>query len=208
MSTSYLFQPHVHGLEAVVTPDILIDDLFVAVVSGAGIDILPVPIDRLTMDNGFQVAGSGSTVDAALVLIGAGSGMLVGIASDHRFVGDATGRMVCAKPICREVWRFADVADHAARLVVRGLAVENNLKSTVQEGAVADWLRISDVVSAVTNGPEIPSGVAVLCTGLAITSITTATEFGIEIEDPVLDRRITHGYALRRLASARTIDRT
>jgi len=54
-----------------------------------------------------------------------------------------------------------------------------------------------------TDGPEIPSGVAMLCTGLAMTEPTATTEF----EDPVLGRRIAHGYALRELAgeSARTI---
>ena len=206
MSTSFIFQPHVHEREAVVTPDVLIDELCVAVVSGARIEIVPVPIDRLTMDNGFQVAASGTTADAAVVLVGAGSGTLIGIASDHRKADDPTGRLACAKPVCREVWRLADVVGHVERLVMRATAMAGDRTTTLQEGALGDWLPIDTVIAAVARGPEIPSGLAVLCTGLVPTDPSGASEFEIAIEDPVLDRRIAHRYGCHMLADPRTAD--
>jgi len=208
MSTSFVFQPHVHEREAVVTPDVLIDELCVAAVTGTRIDISPLPVDRLTMDNGFQVAGSGTVVDAGVILIGAGAGTLIGIASDHRKADDSSSRLACAKPVCREVWRFADVADHAARLVVRGATVAGDRRTILQKGILADWLPIAEVMATVSDGPTMPSGLAVLCTGLAPPGPGRAGDFEIEIEDPVLDRRITHRYGLRVLADPRTVDRT
>ena len=80
MASSFIYRPHVETLDGVVTPDILIDSLKIAAKGEA--KHLPVPIDRLTTDNEIQVAGVGYVPDASLALIGAGAGMLLGIASN------------------------------------------------------------------------------------------------------------------------------
>jgi hypothetical protein len=207
MPTSYIFQPHVHELEAVVTPDVLIDELCVASVATGRLEIAPLPVDRLTMDNGFQVTAEDTTADAAIALIGAGAGMLIGIASDHRGALAGSDRLACAKPICREVWRFADVADHAERLIVRSGAVTRDRTVALQGSALADWPSIPDVIAAVAGGPALPPGHAVLYTGLPRADAKGAVIFDIALEDPVCGREIAHRYTLRRLAPPRTVGR-
>ena len=185
MATSFVFRPHVHEREIVATPDLLIDSLSVA----RGNQTVPIPVDRLTTDTGFQVAGPGTTADAALALVGAGAGMLIGVASDHRRRDDPSGRLPCAKPICREVWRHADVADHVGALVLRGAARQpDGEMRVVQEGSAASLLGAAG---------SLPPGRAVLCTGLEmIEPVFASTDFEIVLEDPVLGRRITLRYGV------------
>lgn len=184
MATSFIFRPHVHEREIIATPDLLIDRLSVA----RGNETTPVPVDRLTADTGFQVAEADTTADAALALVGAGAGMLIGVASDHRRRDDPSGRPGCAKPICREVWRHAEIADHTDALVLRGAARRpDGEMRIVQEGSAAPLL----------GGWTPPPGQAMLCTGLAlIEPVFASTEFEIILEDPVLGRRITLRYSV------------
>ena len=188
MTTSFVFRPHVRETETVVTPDLLIDRLEVA----RGNTRRPVPVDRLCMASDFQVVGTGTVADAAVVLIGAGGGMLIGAASDHRRPGEPPGGLACAKPVCREVWRYADVADHADALILSASARRRDGGTKLlQRGTTGGLLAETD----------LPPGRAVLCTGLEPGGDASFDAYEITLEDPVLGRRITLRYGITELAA-------
>ncbi len=188
MTTSFVFRPHVHETEIVATPDLLIDTLEVA----RGNARSPVPVDRLSTASGFQVVGAGTVADAAVALIGAGGGMLIGAASDHRRPEEPSGGLACAKPVCREVWRFADIADHADALVLTSSARQpDGTMKILQRGAVGGLLAETD----------LPLGRAVLCTGLESSGDAGSDAYEITLEDPILGRAITLRYGITELAA-------
>ena len=186
MATSFVFWPHVHEREIIATPDILIDDLKVI----CGNKSVSIPIDRLTMDNGFQVPGSGTLPDAAIALVGSSAGMLIGVASDHRDRHDNIGRLSCAKPICREVWRFADVSGHTDALVLSTLA-----RRTDGSQAIVQQARVGQILKDVM----LARGQVVLLTGLKIEGMVVSSAFEISLKDQVLQRQITLRYGITEL---------
>lgn len=190
MSAGFVFHARVHERGIAATPDLLIDDLQAA----RGGLRAPIPIDRLTEAAAIQAPGPGSSADAALALVGAGGGMLIGAASDHRgplgFAGPAAA-LVCAKPVCRETWRYAEIAGHAGALVLRCAArAADGRMRTVQEGAAADLVAET----------ALPKGRMLLCAGLD--GGAPADAYEIVLEDPVLDRRIVLRYGVVDLAPA------
>ncbi len=184
MASSFIYRPHVHNLDDVITPDVLIDHLTIA--AKGSTTSIPVPIDRLTTDVEIQVAGSSSVPDAALAMIGAGAGTLLSIASNNGNPESNPGRLECVKPLCRQAWRFSDVAGHAGQLILRAASVNEGAAAIIQEGVVGEWLELPV--------DDVPVGSAVLCTGLPDLKAISGNHFQIEIEDLVLSRSLQFQY--------------
>ena len=111
MSSSFIFRPHIYDGNTVTTPDVLIDDVYVADSYGTNLSISRITNDRLTTASEIQVLGDNTIAQAAILLIAAGAGMLIGIASNHKYI-DQEDPQLFSKPISRQVWRFQNVADH------------------------------------------------------------------------------------------------
>ncbi len=187
MTALFVYRPHVHERGIVATPDILIDGAALA----AGGVRWPLPVDRLTTAGAIQVVGGGTLADAALLLVGTAGGMLVGVASDHRGPDPDGGRLACAKPICREAWRYTDIDDHLDALTLRCIAwAERGPPETVQEGCPA----------ALAVETDFAQGRMLLRTGLPVAAASRAAGYEIVLEDPVLERRIALRYDVVELA--------
>lgn len=162
----------------------------------------------LTSAEAIEVPGAESSGEVEFVLFGAPGGMLVGVGSDHtdrrvETYSITVSKQMCAKPVARGAWRLADVADHWDELVLRSWAVEDSDRLLYQEGAVAAMRTPEDLIGRGFGGGEIPAGTAMFCGTLAVRGeVRAAPRFEFEIEDPVLNRRIRHGYDIRALPLA------
>ena len=192
MSTSFVYTPRVHLSDRVVTPDILIDRLFVS--RKGDTTLYPVPVSRLTADVGFQAAGAGCAPDAGLALVGAGAGMLVAAASDHRPADDPPGAASHDKPLGREAWRYAEIAGHLDEFMIRA---SGGGGAPWQEAAAGEGLDVAGALSVF--GGEVAPGDAVIVTGLPFIGASVGGPYVVEVEDPVLDRRLTLHYAIDNL---------
>ncbi len=159
----------------------------------------------LTSAEVIEVPGTNSSGEVEFVLFGAPGGMLLGVGSDHtdrevETYSITVSKQMCAKPIAPAGWRHAEVAGHWDELVLRSWAVEDGDRRLYQEGAVAAMLTPEDLVRRGFGDREIPAGSAMFCGTLAVLGeVRAAGRFEFEIEDPVLDRRIRHGYDIRSL---------
>lgn len=162
----------------------------------------------LTTDKAIQVAGGASSGEAETVLFALDDGPWVGLGSDHtdreaETHGITLAKQMCAKPVAPALWRFADVAAHWDRLVLRSHAVEGGQRRLYQEGEVAGLLRPEALVERLTGGKVLPVGWAMFGgTMPVIGEIAPADSFELELEDPVLDRRIIHRYEVQALPVA------
>lgn len=160
----------------------------------------------LTSAEAIEVPGAESSGEVEFVLFGAPGGMLVGVGSDHtdrrvETYSITVSKQMCAKPVAPAAWRHAEVADHWDELVVRSWAVEGGERRLYQEGTVGAMRTPEDLIARYLDGArELPAGSAMFCGTLAVHGeVAAAGRFEFELEDPVLNRRIRHGYDVRSL---------
>ncbi|VVE28703.1 hypothetical protein PAQ31011_03549 [Pandoraea aquatica] len=161
----------------------------------------------LAQDDAIDVVGETSSGEAECVLVRHGDELFVSVGSDHtdrevEAYGVTVSKQVCAKPVAREAWRFADVAAHWDQLELRSWVTRAGERRLYQEGTVAGLLSPQELMAKL--GPDgLPAGAAMFCGTLAaIGGVAGGEQFEIELHDPVLGRTIRHRYATQALAIA------
>ena len=142
----------------------------------------------------IQVSGPDTSGEAEFVLIQAGSDLKVAVGSDHtdrkaETIGVSLSKQLCAKPVSRDMWRYEEVKPHWERLMLRAWA-DGEL---YQEGSVAAMRSPEDLMGRYPLKP----GYAMFCGTLAAKGgIRPAGRFRMELDDPVLKRKIAHEYTI------------
>jgi hypothetical protein len=157
--------------------------------------------DMVSTADDIQVLGENTSGEAEFVLLGTDDGMLVGVGSDHtdrkvEAYSIAVSKQMCAKVMAPEVWRYGDVKDHFGQLIIRSWTFEGGEKKLYQECVAADFLAPADALPQCCDGASsVPAGTLYYGgTGAAIGGVRPGDRFEYEIEDPVLGRKISHGY--------------
>lgn len=159
----------------------------------------------LTTRDAIEVLGEGSSGEVECVLHAVGGDMLVGVGSDHtdrkaEAIGVSLSKQMCAKPVSRNVWRFADVAPHWDELVLRSFVRVNGERRVYQEGPVSTMRPPAELIRMFTGGDALAQGSSMFCGTLAVRGgVQPAEMFEMELEDPVLRRRLSHGYRVNTL---------
>ena len=158
----------------------------------------------LTSDNTIEVLGDQSSGEAECVVYSLDDGLFVGVGSDHtdrkaEAVGVSLSKQMCAKPVSRDVWRLEDVAVHWDKLVLRSYVSTEGRRRLYQEGPVAAMRPPTELFKLYCGG-LLPAGTAMFCGTLAVHGgIAPSETFEMELEDPVLGRKITHSYRVKTL---------
>jgi hypothetical protein len=154
---------------------------------------------RLTTDASIEVLGSQSSGEVEFVLLQSGGALWVGTGSDHtdrevEAYGVSVSKQMCEKPIAPNFWRFDDVAPHWDRLILRSYAVIEGKRALYQEGSVAAMRHPEDLLARfATKG--LAEGTLMFCGTLSVHGgVRPAQRFEFELEDPIMARKIQHGY--------------
>jgi hypothetical protein len=159
----------------------------------------------LTTANTIDVLGERTSGEVECVVYELRDGLWIGVGSDHtdrevETLGVAWSKQVCAKPVSQRLWAFDDVAQHWDRLVVRSFAQVDGKRRLYQEGSVASMRPPSELIRLYVGNDVFARGTSMFCGTLAVQDgIAPAEQFGVELEDPVLGRKITHSYRIRTL---------
>ncbi len=160
----------------------------------------------LTQADRIQVLGDDSSGEAEPVLVGTTDRLWVTLGADHtdRKVeshGIAVSKQMCAKPIGRTAWRFEEVEPHWDRLMLRSYVTEAGKRVLYQEGPLASIRPPRELIAGWQRGDKrLPAGVAMFCGTMgAIGGIRPSPRFEMELEDPVLGRKLTHSYHVQSL---------
>ena len=101
---------------------------------------------------------------------------------------------MCEKPVAPLFWRFADVAAHWDRLILRSHAVIDGKRVLYQEGSVAAMRTPEDLIARYAK-TGLTEGTLMFCGTLSVHGgVRPAQRFEFELEDPVRARKIAHGY--------------
>ena len=156
-------------------------------------------VNGLTQASRLEVLGPDTSGEVEPVLFGIGGEMWLGVGSDHtdrkaETMGIALSKQLCGKPVGAELWRYAEVAEHWDKLMIRSWATIEGKRVLYQEGALAG-MRSPDDLLRRHGVDKLAPGAAMFCgTVGAIGGIRPATRFEMELEDPVLRRKLTHAY--------------
>jgi uncharacterized protein DUF2848 len=158
----------------------------------------------LTTEGVIEVAGGDTSGEVEPVIISLAEGLFVAVGSDHtdRTVeaqGVTLAKQLCAKPISAMLWPFDEVAPHWDRLILRSYATIGGHRRPYQEGPAAALRPPPELIAKYMNGKgSLPAGTVMFGGTLAVPGgIVAAERFDIELEDPVLNRRLAHGYDIR-----------
>lgn len=150
--------------------------------------------------------GDDTSGEAEPVLAGTADRLWVTVGSDHtdrsvESYGVAVSKQLCPKVVARAVWRFEDVAPHWDELILRSFVEEGGKPALYQEGTLARIRTPRELIAGWRDGDKrLPPGVAMFCGTLpAIGAIRAAPRFTMELEDPVLGRKIAHSYRIQAL---------
>ena len=163
----------------------------------------------LTTAREVEVVGENSSGEVEFVLVSAPDSLYVGVGSDHtdrkvEAYGVTVSKQMCPKPLCRELWPFADLDAHWDRLVLRSHVTRGGKRLLYQEGEVSHMLAPRDLLARFSGSTGfLAPGTAMFCGTLAVRGeIGGGERFEIELHDPVRNRSLRHEYAVRALAIA------
>lgn len=167
-----------------------------------------VSVSRFTTDPVIEVPGEDSSGEAEFVLLRLNGQTCVGLGSDHtdrkaEAYNVTVSKQMCDKPLAPVVWPLSEVTDHWDQLVLRSFVEIDGRRTLYQEGPVSGMLPPEDLLQRFeAEGGQFSDGTAMLCGTLpAIGGLRIADAFSMELEDPVLGRRIEHRYSIVPLAN-------
>jgi len=150
----------------------------------------------LTFSNEVQVSGPDTSGEVEFVLLAKRDGLWVTVGSDHtdrkaETIGVTLSKQLCAKPLAPDSWRYDEVKPHWERLMLRSWT-DGKL---YQEGPVTAMRSPEDLMKRY-GGLKV--GYAMFGGTLAaIGGIRGGERFKMELEDPVLRRKLSHEYRIR-----------
>jgi len=156
----------------------------------------------LTSDDAIQVMGESSSGEVEYIIYALDDGLWVGVGSDHtdrqaETIGVTLSKQMCAKPVGPQAWRYDEVKPHWDRLVLRAFAHVGKERKLYQEGPVTTMRSPEELIGLYGGGEELAPGTAMFGGTLAVHGgITAADVFEMELEDPVLSRKLTHRYSI------------
>lgn len=154
-----------------------------------------VAANLFTHAEAIQVSGPDTSGEVEFVLIQGAGAMRVAVGSDHtdrkaETIGVSLSKQLCAKPVSQDSWRYDEVAPHWERLVLRAWADD----ALYQEGPVTTMRSPEELLQKYGG---LKADCAMFCGTLAARGgIRPSGRFVMELEDPVLGRKLRHAYRI------------
>ncbi len=164
--------------------------------------LYPIAASRVTTSPVVEVIGAHTSGEAELVLLALQGRIWVGVGSDHtdrtvEATDAALSKQLCDKPICRDFWSLEDIEAHWDTLCLRShVTSADGHRALYQEGEVAAMLPIRDLLALWSTTAAADTALLFCGTLPTIGGIRATPRFEFELEDPVMGRRIAHGYDL------------
>jgi hypothetical protein len=156
----------------------------------------------LTTGPAIEVMADKSSGEVEFVLYALNDGLWLGVGSDHtdrkaETVGVTLSKQLCAKPVGATLWRYDEVKSHWDKLKLRSFVPDGSKRRLYQEGPVTNMRSPEELIKLYTGGDKLKAGTAMFCCTFAVHGeISYSGTFDMELEDPVLGRKLTHGYQI------------
>jgi len=156
----------------------------------------------MTTASSIEVMADKSSGEVEFVLYALKDGLWLGVGSDHtdrkaETVGVTLSKQLCAKPVGATLWRYDEVKPHWDKLKLRSYVPDGAKRRLYQEGPVTNMRSPEELIKLYTGGDKLKPGTAMFCGTFAVHGeISYSGTFDMKLEDPVLGRKLTHGYKI------------
>ncbi len=163
---------------------------------------------RLTQRTNVDMIGSSSSGEVECIILQVDNELFVGLGSDHtdrdlEAVGIMQSKQLCDKPISNILWRYSDLAQHWDTIIMRCWAdFGDGAFELYQEGTLSELMAPETLFAEREEiGKPMCDGDLMFCgTFSAKGGIRPAVRYRLELEDPVLERKLAHVYVVTELA--------
>jgi hypothetical protein len=155
-------------------------------------------VSNIVQTGRLEVLGPDTSGEVEPVVVALADGLWIGLGSDHtdrkaETMGIALSKQLCGKVMGPSLWRFEDISQHWDRIVIRSHALIGGERVVYQDGPLAAMRHPDDLIAR--YGRTLGANTIMFCGTLgAKGGIRPAARFEMELDDPVLGRRMTHGY--------------
>jgi hypothetical protein len=155
-------------------------------------------VSNVTQAERLEVLGPDTSGEVEPVIVALADGLWIGLGSDHtdrkaETMGIALSKQLCGKVIGSSLWRLDDISKHWDQIVARAYATIGGERVLYQEGPLAAMRHPDDLIAR--YGKALTADTIMFCgTFGAKGGIRPAARFEMELDDPVLGRRIAHAY--------------
>ena len=156
----------------------------------------------LTTGPVIEAVGDKSSGEVEFVLYSLDDGLWMGVGSDHtdrkaETINVTLSKQMCGKPVGAQLWRYDDVKPHWNKLVLRSFVPDGGGRRLYQEGPVTNMRSPEELIKLYTGGDRLAIGTAMFCGTFAMRGgISSSGTFDMELDDPVLGRKLMHGYKI------------
>jgi len=168
--------------------------------------IYPCSKNLATNNSKIQVLGDKTSGEVEAMLLFYDDSIYLGIGSDHtdrnlETVDIGKSKQSCSKPFSRILWKLSDIEDHIDEMILRSWSIKNGNKELYQEGKLKNLLPLDEIIKNVKNNYQKDlKGCMVYCGSVPTKSgLSYGEEFKMEIEDPVLSKKLSHDYKIEKL---------
>lgn len=158
----------------------------------------------LTTEDEITVVSDKTSGEVEYVLLCQGAEMWVTVGSDHtdreqESKSIPASKQMCAKPLAGECWPYGDVQDHWDRLNMRCWVTKGKERILYQESSLAAILGPMELLEKMPRAHMNPKGGFILFGGTVATKagLICGDSYEMELEDPVLKRKIQMSYKVR-----------
>ena len=168
--------------------------------------VYPVSTYLLTAGATIMAQGKETSGEVEFVLFLEGDKTYVSVGSDQtdrdlEKVSILKSKQMCEKVVASQVWDYDDVRDHWDSLILRAWVTDEKGKRLYQDGPATALLPVPDLIDAVKRETDQNLNGAVIYSGTVPThgGFVFAKTWDLELEDPVLKRKIAHRYEVKAL---------
>lgn len=154
----------------------------------------------LTTAVAIETVGDRSSGEVEFVLFALDDGLWVGVGSDHtdrkaETINVTLSKQMCAKPVGPSLWRYDDVKPHWEKLMLRSFVSVSGKRRLYQEGPVSNMRSPEELIRLYTGRDRLNPGTAMFCGTFAVHGgFSYGGTFEMELDDPVLGRKLMHSY--------------
>ena len=155
-------------------------------------------VTNIVQTERLEVLGPDTSGEVEPVVVVLEDAVWIGLGSDHtdrkaETMGIALSKQLCGKVMGPSLWRFDEIGAHWDQIVIRSFATIDGVRALYQEGPLAAMRHPDDLIARYGK-PFAPNTIMFCGTLGAKGGIRPASRFEMELDDPVLKRRMTHGY--------------
>ena len=155
-------------------------------------------VSNVVQTERLEVLGPDTSGEVEPVIVVLEDGLWIGLGSDHtdrkaETMGIALSKQLCGKVMGISLWKLDEISTHWDQIIIRSHVVIGGARVIYQEGPLAAMRHPDDLIAR--YGKALAPNTIMFCGTLgAKGGIRPAARFEMELDDPVLGRRMTHAY--------------